>query len=657
LYALKKFIKIGISVVLIISVCLLPSAVFSASVLGTAAGPNIREPELVKTFWDQRHTLEEFETLYKELAATYPDTVKLYSIGHTWEERPLWCLEISADVRSPQTAGKTPIALIGNIHGGEHESGESVAYTAWWLPSAYAAGDPEAKRAMEGYVTYVIPVMNPDGYVNSFYRGTRQNMRPMDKNGVGGPYSDSYVDLNGDGKIGQMYLGGTADAPPASRPSSNLLGYESRDGDGNGVFGDDLKGSNIDLNRTFDYLWNFYRPYETPSKGANAWSSAGPDAASEPEVRAIQNFLTARPPAALISAHTGIQCVLYPWCYAPNDAANMPASDIAFFETTAEAMRATYEKTVQTVRPNARFYVKQSYDDYPTSAELIDWAYGRLGTHAYTVEVYSGGTPSANPANDSHYRWDDAAWSGSFRDKWDYLGTVTDGQRGAAQQRYENVWIYTSAAQQRLGEAPPDQQIMGEGFKDCALTMIFSEPAYTPHADAPEWLRWEIGLVDEPVAYEGTAYDIEVSAGHGGSVSGGGRYTPGESVTVAATPAENFVFEGWYENDIKLTQAEAVYVFNAAVDRRLEARFVRLTPVATYAEVHSSARISLRIKQRGQLNFRTDSETYEFISANPAVVTVNESGQLTGVKAGTALVSIHTTDGSDLTSSVMVTVS
>ncbi len=37
------------------------------------------------------------------------------------------------------------------------------------------------------------------------------------------------------------------------------------------------------------------------------------------------------------------------------------------------------------------FYSMSSNEDYPTAAELIDYAYGRYNIHAYTIEVYSPG--------------------------------------------------------------------------------------------------------------------------------------------------------------------------------------------------------------------------------------------------------------------------
>jgi hypothetical protein len=82
---------------------------------------------------------------------------------------------------------------------------------------------------------------------------------------------------------------------------------------------------------------------------------------------------------------------------------------------------------------------------------------------------------------------------------------------------------------------------------------------------------------------------------------------------------------------------------------------------ATYAKAHSSARISLRIKGKAPLNVQVDAipEAYEVVSSNPAIVTVTRTSSgwtVAGVKAGTAMVTVRTTDGSNLTHLVVVSV-
>ena len=105
----------------------------------------------------------------------------------------------------------------------------------------------------------------------------------------------------------------------------------------------------------------------------------------------------------------------------------------------------------------------------------------------------------------------------------------------------------------------------------------------TTNTDASQGLTLNIdedgdGVIDSvlPMNQEmiGTgSYTILTTARSGGSVSGGGVYEAGESVTLTATPDDEFTFEGWYENGMKVSGAEATYTFVAISDRTLEARF------------------------------------------------------------------------------------
>lgn len=69
-------------------------------------------------------------------------------------------------------------------------------------------------------------------------------------------------------------------------------------------------------------------------------------------------------------------------------------------------------------------------------------------------------------------------------------------------------------------------------------------------------------------------YGITVSAdpANGGTVTGGGNKSEGESCTVVATPAEGKVFSGWYENNA-LVSGSASYTFTVQSNRNLIARF------------------------------------------------------------------------------------
>lgn len=57
-----------------------------------------------------------------------------------------------------------------------------------------------------------------------------------------------------------------------------------------------------------------------------------------------------------------------------------------------------------------------------------------------------------------------------------------------------------------------------------------------------------------------------------GTVSGGGTFYEGTEITCVATPAAGLSFEGWYENNVKVSNSSS-YSFIVANNRTLEARF------------------------------------------------------------------------------------
>ena len=79
-------------------------------------------------------------------------------------------------------------------------------------------------------------------------------------------------------------------------------------------------------------------------------------------------------------------------------------------------------------------------------------------------------------------------------------------------------------------------------------------------------------------------YTITARSGTGGAAIGGGESIAGDTVTLTASANNNYEFEGWYENNIKINDASAIYSFIAESDRTLEARF---TPVQLSDDAYS----------------------------------------------------------------------
>lgn len=429
-------------------------------------------PEGLEIDWNHRYTYAELEGQLAALAEKYPKFSELYSIGTSWQERDMWCIEISNEAVNKEN--KTGIGVFANIHGGERESASSAMYMAWWL--LLNSSDPYVQGLLDRYVIYVVPVINPDGYEQSFINNNRPNLRPMDWNGNGIPFSDPYTDIDGDGYIATLYRGKAGDTPSTSMAK---FGTESPDWDKNGILGDDPRTSGIDMNRTFNYQWNRFdiETEDTQVIGNNSWSSAGPDAASEPEIKALQDFLYKTDMDALTSLHTGIQCVLYPWCYRPYDANNPKDEEIPFMKETAAKMAAAFQNYT-----GRGFYTMSSYEDYPTSSEMIDYAYGRLNIHAYTIEVYNGGKSEDGDIADC--KWEntlpEAKWvfysQQDIKDKLHLDPATLKDSSGKPLAADEGLWFYTSSTAQMVDKAPENQDIMVKGARDAILTMIESEP-------------------------------------------------------------------------------------------------------------------------------------------------------------------------------------
>ena len=61
-------------------------------------------------------------------------------------------------------------------------------------------------------------------------------------------------------------------------------------------------------------------------------------------------------------------------------------------------------------------------------------------------------------------------------------------------------------------------------------------------------------------------FTITLIAEEGGTVSGGGKVGDGESCTVIATPDADKLFDGWYENEAKVS-SDASYIFTVSSNR------------------------------------------------------------------------------------------
>ncbi len=104
------------------------------------------------------------------------------------------------------------------------------------------------------------------------------------------------------------------------------------------------------------------------------------DSFKTPQVKLVKDLADRVRFRAAAAFHSGMEGVLWPWCFT----SQRPADNDTFFtiaKTTALSM-------------NMNRYV-QSYSDYATRGEFIDYVYMAHGTVAVTVEVSNDPTPPA----------------------------------------------------------------------------------------------------------------------------------------------------------------------------------------------------------------------------------------------------------------------
>ena len=84
-----------------------------------------------------------------------------------------------------------------------------------------------------------------------------------------------------------------------------------------------------------------------------------------------------------------------------------------------------------------------------------------------------------------------------------------------------------------------------------------------------------------PQAPEIIMYDVKVTAGEGGTVSGSGSFASGKKATVKAAPSEGYSFDGWFDSTGKKCSDQAAYTFTVTESVTLQARFKKIEKPST----------------------------------------------------------------------------
>jgi murein tripeptide amidase MpaA len=338
--------------------------------------------------FDRFYRYDDLTAILEGFAARNPALFHLETIGRSHEGRDIRVVTAS-NASTGAAADKPAFWVDGNIHAAELTASTACLYFLHALEQGYGK-DADITRLLDTRAVYVCPRINPDGaewaladrprYIRSSTRAY-----PFDEEPVDGL---SVEDVDGDGRILSMRLpdpNGAYKAHPGDArlmtprepaeyggqywrviPEGTLTNFDGVEIRVN----KDKQG--IDLNRNFPAGWR----QEFQQVGA------GPYPTSEPEVRAVVEFIVQHPNiCAGVSFHTHSGVILRPFASEPDD--NMPAEDLWLYKLFGR------KSTELTGYPNISIFHDFKYHPKQVITGGFDWIYEHLGQFFWTVEIWA----------------------------------------------------------------------------------------------------------------------------------------------------------------------------------------------------------------------------------------------------------------------------
>ncbi len=340
--------------------------------------------------FDTYYRYSDLTAILHDLAERFPALCKVSSIGKSYEGRDIWLATLTHTASGPD-ADKPAFWVDANIHATEVSPSACALYAIHKILNGYGA-DPQSTRLLDTRVLYIAPRMNPDGaelFLDQRHRRVRSSVRPYPRlDEQDGLYE---ADVDGDGRLLTMRVRdpngpwklhpdeprllvprAPDDDPQAGPYYRQLPEGLIRNYDGVTIkLSPELEG--LDLNRNFPLEWTF----ESEQIGA------GPYPTSEPEVRAVVQFIVDHPNiTGGISFHTFSGVYLRPYGTHPDEHFN--AEDLwRFQEIGKHATRFTGYPAVS-VFHDFKYHPKQTI-----KGVFDDWMYDHLGVYAWTCELWS----------------------------------------------------------------------------------------------------------------------------------------------------------------------------------------------------------------------------------------------------------------------------
>lgn len=233
-----------------------------------------------------------------ELAEKFPGQCERVSLGKSAEGREIWALRVGDMANDPSQ--KPGVVITGCHHAREWMTVEIPLDLASKMLNGYA-DDPAMKARVDGAETWIVPLVNPDGYEYSRTTDSwwRKNRRPITDNPCPNAKPSIGVDPN------RNYFDGKAEHAHMYRAPG------------------DKQCSTADDSRA-------------TSDNPNKETYRGPAGASEPEVQAMQNLELHRGNIkGVVDYHSYGEMILYPHGYT-----QQPPENVAVYKEIGNKMNA-----------------------------------------------------------------------------------------------------------------------------------------------------------------------------------------------------------------------------------------------------------------------------------------------------------------------------
>jgi murein tripeptide amidase MpaA len=339
--------------------------------------------------FDSYYDYAELTLALRMLAEAYPRLMRLESIGRSFEQRDIWLATLT-NATTGTAQSKPALWVDGNIHATEVAGSMACLYLIDYLVKRYGRDD-EVTHCLDTRAFYVCPRVNPDGAqwaLAPVPRLIRSSVRPY-------PYDEEPIDglrredVDGDGRVLSMRLRDPNGPWKASERDPRLLvrrAPEERGGEyfrllpegrfdqyDAGIIRLQARKEGLDLNRNFPASWR----QEHEQQGA------GPYPTSEPEVRALVEFVSAHANiTGAVAFHTYSGVLLRPYSHHADD--TLPANDLWTYQKIGA------KGTELTGYPNISVFHDFRYHPKEViTGSFDDWMYEHGGVFAWTVEIWS----------------------------------------------------------------------------------------------------------------------------------------------------------------------------------------------------------------------------------------------------------------------------